>query len=249
MTTPSAFPPVNRTIERALSEAIDVKDLASAIVIALRADGYALPAVCTDCGYALDRPSRLSCRFGHPAANAMAPTGVSSFAIHTNEQTGIDAPDERMADEPDYEPERIDDHEPDRIAWSHTGMVPNGILVVCRSGHICERAQTEVTGKTRLVERTSRRPIEPGSAEGPFTRYREVIPTLSATAATTAILSTPNSRVDTGTRESLRSVHRMMWTAMYVELNEQHMRDIGKPWRSTTNDAAFAYETFANNPY
>ena len=27
------------------------------------------------------------------------------------------------------------------------------------------------------------------------------------------------------------------------------MRDIGKPWRSTTNDAAFAYETFANNPY
>lgn len=218
MTTP------NGTIERALSEAIDIQDLASAIVIALRADGYALTPEPT------------------------GPTGVSSFAIHTNEQTGIDAPDGRIAPT-----DHVDDDEPDRIAWSHSQQVPNGVLVVCRSGHICERAltpqQTTLSALPRLVERTSRRPIEPGSAEGPFTRYREVIPTLSATAATTAILSTPNSRVDTRNAESIRSVHRMMWTAMYIELNEQHMRDIGKPWRSTTNDAAFAYETFANSPF
>lgn len=236
MTTPNN--PVNDTIERALSEAIDVKDLASAIVIALRADGYVLPAVCTDCGYALDRPSRLCRGFGHPDAPDKGPTGVSSFAIHTNEQTGIDAPDDRM-----------DDDDPDRIAWSHTGMVPNGILVVCKSGYICERAHTGISGVTTLVERTSRREIEPGSWEGAFTRYREVIPTLSATATTTAILSTPDSRVDPNNRESMRSVHRMMWTAMYVELNEQHMRDLGKPWRCTTNDAAFAYEAFANRPF
>ena len=227
MTTPSAFPPVNRTIERALSEAIDIQDLASAIVIALRADGYELQTLK---GVGASQATAID-------AQDKGPTGVSSFAIHTNEETGIDAPDERMADEPD------------RISWSHTGMVPNGVLVVCRSGHICEQAQTGISGQTRLTERTSRRPIEPGSAEGPFTRYREVIPTLSATAATTAILSTPNSRVDTGNVESIRSVHRMMWTAMYIELNEQHMREIGKPWRSTTNDAAFAYETFASNPY
>jgi hypothetical protein len=238
MTTPND--PVNGTIERALSEAIDVKDLASAIVIALRADGYVLPAVCTDCGYALDRPSRLCRGFGHPDAPDKGPTGVSSFAIHTNEQTGIDAPDERM-----------DDDKPDRIAWSHSQQVPNGVLVVCRTGHICERhpLYEDGTGATALVERTSRRPIAYGAAEGPFTRYREVIPTLSATAATTAILSTPNSRVDTNNRESLRSVHRMMWTAMYVELNEQHLREIGKPQRITTNDAAFAYEAFANRPF
>jgi hypothetical protein len=41
----------------------------------------------------------------------------------------------------------------------------------------------------------------------------------------------------------------MMWTAMYVELNEQHLREIGKPQRITTNDAAFAYEAFANRPF
>lgn len=220
MTTPNN--PVNDTIERALSEAIDVKDLASAIVIALRADGYAL------------------------APAAKGPTGVSSFAIHTNEQTGIDAPDGRIAPT-----DHVDDDEPDRIAWSHSQQVPNGVLVVCRSGHICERhpLYDDTTGATALVERTSRRPIAYGSTEGPFTRYREVIPTLSATAATTAILSTPDSRVDPNNRESMRSVHRMMWTAMYIELNEQHMREIGKPWRSTTNDAAFAYEAFANRPF
>lgn len=244
MTTPNN--PVNDTIERALSEAIDVKDLASAIVIALRADGYVLPAVCTDCGYALDRPSRLCRGFGHPDAPDKGPTGVSSFAIHTNEQTGIDAPDGRIAPT-----DHVDDDEPDRIAWSHSQQVPNGVLVVCRSGHICERhpLYDDTTGATALVERTSRRPIEPGSAEGPFTRYREVIPTLSATAATTAILSTPDAGVEVNHREAMRSVHRSMWTAMYIELNEQHMREIGKPWRSTTNDAAFAYEAFANRPF
>lgn len=203
MTTPND--PVNGTIERALSEAIDVKDLASAIVIALRADGYELQTL----------------------------KGVGA-----SQATAIDAQDDRM-----------DDDDPDRIAWSHTGMVPNGVLVVCKSGYICERAHTGISGVTTLVERTSRREIEPGSWEGAFTRYREVIPTLSATATTTAILSTPDARVDPNNRESLRSVHRMMWTAMYVELNEQHMRDLGKPWRCTTNDAAFAYEAFANRPF
>lgn len=226
MTTPND--PVNSTIERALSEAIDIQDLASAIVIALRADGYELQTLK---GVGASQATAID-------AQDKGPTGVSSFAIHTNEQTGIDAPDDRM-----------DDDDPDRIAWSHTGMVPNGVLVVCKSGYICERAHTGISGVTTLVERTSRREIEPGSWEGAFTRYREVIPTLSATATTTAILSTPDARVDPNNRESLRSVHRMMWTAMYVELNEQHMRDLGKPWRCTTNDAAFAYETFANRPF
>lgn len=207
MTTPNN--PVNDTIERALSEAIDIQDLASAIVIALKADGYALQTL-------------------------KSPTGVSSFAIHT--------------DEPPADPE------PDRFVWDNAEQVPfgAGILVVCtKSGHICEPAPRPVglQGSIGLVERTSRRVISPGAAEGPFVRFREVIPTLSATAATTAILSTPNSRVDTGNVDSIRSVHRMMWTAMYIELNEQHMRDLGKPWRCTTNDAAFAYETFANSPF
>lgn len=243
MTTPSAFPPVNRTIERALSEAIDIQDLASAIVIALRADGYVLPAVCTDCGYALDRPSRLCRGFGHPDAPDKGPTGVSSFAIHTGEPTSIDVPDERM-----------DDPDPDQLVWDNAEQVPfgAGVLVVCtKSGYICEPQPRPVglQGSIGLVERTSRRVISPGATEGPFVRFREVIPTLSATAATTAILSTPNSRVDTGNVDSIRSVHRMMWTAMYIELNEQHMRDLGKPWRCTTNDAAFAYEAFANSPF
>lgn len=220
MTTPND--PVNGTIERALSEAIDIQDLASAIVIALRADGYAL------------------------APAAKGPTGVSSFAIHTNEQTGIDAPVGRIAPT-----DPVADDEPGTIAWSHSERVPNEVLVVCKSGHICERhpLYEDGMGATTLVERTSRRPIAYGAADGPFTRYREVIPTLSATAATTAILSTPNSRIDPNIRESCQSMHRMMWTAMYIELNEQHMRDLGKPWRCTTNDAAFAYEAFANRPF
>ena len=234
MTTPSAFPPVNRTIERALSEAIDIQDLASAIVIALRADGYELQTLK---GVGASQATAID-------AQDKGPTGVSSFAIHTNEETGIDAPVGRIAPS-----DHVADDKPDRNVWTHTGQIPNSVLVVCRSGHICEREQTGISGQTRLVERTSRRPLEPGSWEGAFTRYREVIPTLSATATTTAILSTPDSRVDPNNRESMRSVHRMMWTAMYIELNEQHMGDIGKPWRCTTNDAAFAYEAFANRPF
>lgn len=218
MTTPNAVPPVNRTIERALSEAIDIQDLASAIVIALKADGYELQTL-------------------------KGPTGVSSFAIHTGEPTSIDVPDERM-----------DDPDPDQLVWDNAEQVPfgAGVLVVCtKSGYICEPQPRPVglQGSIGLVERTSRRVISPGATEGPFVRFREVIPTLSGSATTTAILSTPDARVDPNTRESMRSVHRMMWTAMYIELNEQHMREIGKPWRCTTNDAAFAYEAFANSPF